>query len=174
MSKTLNLKFPKQKFQIGDSVTINWSKKDYEGKSIRRQVIDSIMEEWRRNSLDNLGTELDRNFTYKFGSTKKTLKTYSDILGGKRACEGSVFKRHKDSKEWFKNSIEVLNNIKGAIIIGVKTNFHHLSKICPSNVSYVEGRNDVFYTYTVLLHGLCDNGENHVQFEIELFDHYMK
>lgn len=172
MSKAFKLKLGVQKFQIGDEVTIDLKKKNFYGKSVRRRIIDSIMEEWRNNSLQNLGTEVERNFIYKFDSTKKTLKVYSDILNRKRSCESTIFKRHDEAKMWFKNMVEVLDNIEGAIVVGVMANYGHLSKICPSNVCYVEGK--PFYKYNIMLHGLCDEKQNHVQFEIELFDEDMK
>ncbi len=98
------------------------------------------------------------------------------ILKKKRTCESSIFKKHEDSKEWFRNMVEALDNLQGAVVIGVQAQFHHVSKICPSNISYVTGNYKPLYIYTVMIHGFCDlkGRKNHVQFEIELFDEDMK
>lgn len=175
--ENIKINIGKQKFQIGEEVTIKWKKKNYEGKSVRRVVIDSIMEQWRKNSLANLETEHNLNFQYDFSSTKETLKEYSDIISGKKACEGSIFKRHQESKEWFKSSIEALDNFIGAVVIGVEASCHHASPICPFHISYITDRhNNALFIYKVLVHGICDpkGKKNHVCFEIELFDEDMK
>lgn len=176
MSKELKIDFGKQDFNVGDKVVIDWKKKDYEGKSNRRRAIDAVMEYWRLNSVMNLQTEVERNFTYKFGSTKKTLKVFSEILSGKRACEDSVFKRHDQAKDYVKSIIEALDNVQGAIVTGISAQFHHADKHSPSNVCYVEAggqfSHEPLYIYTVMIHGF--SGKNHIQFLVELFDEDMK
>ncbi|MCC6447270.1 MAG: hypothetical protein IT215_01110, partial [Chitinophagaceae bacterium] len=122
----------------------------------------------------NLHTEVKRNFVYKFDTTKKTLKIYKDIYKGKKSCEPTIFKRHEDAKRWFKNAVEALDNLQGAIVVGVEACYGHLSKIAPFNVCYVEEK--PYYKYKIMVHGFCNikENKNHVQFEIELFDTDMK
>lgn len=169
MSK-LKLNLSGQNYNIGDNVIINWSKKDYLGKSVRRKVIDSIMQSWRNNPSNSLALDVDER--YYFDSSKKTLKIFSDIINKKKSCHPSVFKFHDEAKDWFKNIVECIDNIQGAIITGVHAKYHHASNICPSNVCYVTGTYKPLYIYTVMIHGLCDvgNRNNHVQFEVELID----
>jgi len=160
------------KYGIGEEVTILWKRKSYEGKSVRRNVIDNIMERWRLNSLDNLKTEINFNCNYQFDSTKQTLDTLQDIVSGKKACEGSVFKRHEDAKRWFRNCVEAMDNLSGAVVIGVEAVFHHGSAIAPFHISYFD--NGVsFFRYKILLHGKTKGG-NHVCFEVYLLDSHFK
>ncbi len=170
MKKTILIK--PTKYGIGDNVTILWKRKDFYGKSVRRNVIDDIMESWRFNSLDNLKTELNFNCNYQFASTKQTLDTLQDIVSGKKACEGSVFKRHEESKRWFTTCIEAIDNQLGAVIIGIDAVFHFGSNIAPFNVCYFN--NGVsFYRYKILIHGKAKDG-NHVCFEVHLLDDAFK
>lgn len=171
-TKKVKINLDGQDFKIGDKVDILWTKKDYEGKSVRRNIIDDIINEWRNNSVTNLKTEVERNFTYKFDSTQKTLNRYKDILKGKKACESSVFKRHEEAKDWFRTIIKCIDNFKGAVIIGVQANLPHSSTICPFHISYNTGNRKPFYTYTVAIYGMVDN--NHVVFETKLFANNMK
>lgn len=177
-TKPLNIDFGIQEFQIGNKVSIDWKRKDDEGKSIRRKVIDAIMEEWRNIRIFNLHNDLEER--YYFDSSKETIKIFSDIINKKRICEPSIFKHHQDSKGYFKNMVEALDNIQGAVVIGVQAQFHHTSKISPNNVCYVKANGQFsskpLYIYTVMLHGLCDlkDKQNHVQFQIELFDEDME
>ncbi len=167
----MNLNIKKSKFNIGDEVEILWSKKDYEGKSVRRRIIDSIMEEWRNNTFANMKTDIDGR--YNFDSTKEALKRFKEIMKGKKTCELSIFKRHEDPKQWFKNAVESMDNHVGAVVIGVEAIFHHGSKIAPFNVCYLK---DCFYRYKILLHGYCDMADrkNHVFFETELLEDNFK
>ncbi len=174
-TKEVEINLTGQKFNIGDKVSIKWDKKSYEGKSNRRKVIDAIMHEWRNNSITNLKTEIERNFVYKFDSTQKTLNTYSKIIKGKKACESSVFKRHEESKDWFKTIVECIDNVKGVVVIGVKANLNFESSICPFHISYNTENRKPFYVYTVLVHGLSDmkGNKNHVCFSTEFFSEDM-
>jgi hypothetical protein len=142
---------------------------DYQRKSVRRRVIDNIMEQWRNNSLNTLRIELDRNFQYGF--SRGILKTFTQILNGKKACEGSIFKRHEDAKRWFKNCIHIIDNVIEATVIGVEAHFSQSSSIASFHKSYYD-TGVSFYTYTIVLHGKIENG-NECCFTVNLLsDHF--
>lgn len=185
----MELNLTKASANIGDKVEILLNKKDFYKKSVRRNIVDSIMEKWRMNTITNLGT--DFNTRIRFKDTPKRLKMLLDIHSKKLSCEPTIFNRHQEAKQWFKMITKCLNNIEGAFVIGVEASAMHCSDICPSNVNYITNENRFYYKYKIMIHGYVPNeskfsgpesnlnsqdtslhkaGMNHIQFWVELLE----
>jgi hypothetical protein len=151
---------PKTDYKIGDVININWSRIDYEGKSVRRGVMDTLIERCLGLPVKNLANYIV-NMRYMLDSN--SVNEYIDLVVSFVNGERKALPRRRIS--------EAIDNFKEGVIVGMEVSPHHLSDICPAHISYIENRNSQLIRYTVMVVGIIDKGtdkEREVVFKVEL------
>lgn len=156
-------------FQVGDHISIDWKKKCYEGKSVRRGVMDNLIEKCMGLPVTNLASEIIGQRYMLDSDCKKDLKLVKDFVNKKRHALPKIIKEKRD---WIRLIAEIMDNFEYGIIMGAEIVPHHLSEICPSSISLID-RKVQLIRYTVMVVGKIDedkDNDHQCVFQCELLD----
>ena len=159
------MKIPKQKFKLGDKVIVKWKSKHYDKKSVRRKVMDSIIEKCIGLPITNLANGIvGQRYMLELDSYKEYTQLVNDFMEGRRKALPKIYDEKRD---WIRAISKAIDNFQYAIVIGVQYQMHHLSDFCPCHISYC--KDNGFFKYTVMIVGENEKG-NSIAFECDLLD----
>jgi hypothetical protein len=132
----------KIKFNIWDKVSIDFSKKHYDGKSVRRGIMDKLIEHCMGLSVTNTAkyvVGMRYLLDYDMDRVDPGTQIIKDFQEGKRRALPRI---SDEKRKWIRTISSIMYNFKYAVVIGVELCPHHLSEICPSHIYYHEDRID--------------------------------
>lgn len=138
-------------WSIGDKINIDFKNKDYEGKSVRRDIIDSIVSRCMGLPVEHLFKCITDMRFFLEGNCRPlfNLKLAKDIVKRKRITLPKII---DEKRRWIRNISELINNFEYAVITGIEVCPHQLSDLCPANISYMKGEHHLL-RYKVMIVG---------------------
>lgn len=136
-------------FNLGEKVGIDFDKISYDGKSVRRDIMDAVVSRCMDLPMTNLSMAVNTD-RYLLEYSKDTIKMVKDMFKGKR---NGLPKISDEKRRWIRGISKIMDNFEYAIISGMHMCAHQTSDICPSNISYADDSNGMFTRFKVIIVG---------------------